>query len=69
MQQALMIGFYIALALLLVVLALGLINLLRTDEKQRSRSNQLMRARIMVQGVIIGILVLLGVVMGSIKLF
>ncbi|MEL6724451.1 MAG: HIG1 domain-containing protein [Pseudomonadota bacterium] len=52
-----------------MVLAMGLINLTRTDEGQRSRSNQLMRMRIIVQAVVIGILVLLGIVLGSINLF
>lgn len=69
MASALTIGLYIGIAGLVVILAMGLINLTKTDEEQRSRSNQLMRMRVMVQAVVIGILVLLGVVLGAIKLF
>jgi hypothetical protein len=69
MASALTIGLYIAIGILFVVLVMGLINLTRTDDGQRSRSNQLMRMRVMVQAVVIGILVLLGIVVGSIDLF
>lgn len=69
MAGALTIGLYVAIAVLFIVLVMGLINLTRTDDGQRSRSNQLMRMRIIVQAVIIGILVLLGIVLGSINLF
>lgn len=69
MAQALTIGLYIGIAALVVILAMGMINLTRTDDGQRSRSNQLMRMRVMVQAAVIGILVLLGIVLGSIKLF
>jgi predicted cation transporter len=69
MASALTIGLYIAIGILFVVLVMGLINLTRTDDGQRSRSNQLMRMRVMVQAVVIGILVLLGSVVGSIDLF
>lgn len=60
-------ALYIAIAALFAVLVFGLVNLLKTDEKQRTRSNQLMRLRILVQFVVIVILVLLGIVLGSIK--
>ncbi|MEE2930786.1 MAG: HIG1 domain-containing protein, partial [Pseudomonadota bacterium] len=69
MASALTIGLYVGIAILFVVLVMGLINLTRTDDGQRSRSNQLMRLRVIVQAVIIGILVLLGIVLGSIQLF
>ena len=69
MANALTIGLYIAIGLLMVILIMGLVNLTRTDEGQRSRSNQLMRMRVMVQAVVIGILVLLGIVLGSINIF
>lgn len=69
MATALTIGLYLAIAALVVALAMGLINLTRTDDGQRSRSNQLMRIRVMVQAAIIGILVLLGIVVGSINVF
>lgn len=66
MATVLSYGFYIALAALVVVLVLGLVNITRTDEGQASRSNQLMRLRVIVQFVVIAILVLLGIVLGSI---
>jgi hypothetical protein len=69
MATTLTIGLYIGIAVLTVILAMGLINLARTDEGQRSRSNKLMRYRVMAQAAVIGILVLLGIVLGSIKLF
>ncbi|MEP1144785.1 MAG: HIG1 domain-containing protein [Henriciella sp.] len=69
MASALTIALYIGIFGLVVVLAMGLINLTKTDEGQRSRSNQLMRMRVMIQAAVIGILILLGIVLGSIKLF
>lgn len=69
MASALTIGLYIGIAVLTIVLIMGLVNLTRTDDGQASRSNQLMRVRVMVQAAVIGILVLLGIVLGSIKLF
>ena len=69
MASALTIGLYVAIGVLFVVLVMGLINLTKTDDEQRSRSNQLMRMRVIVQAVVVGILVLLGIVVGSIQLF
>ena len=69
MASALTIGLYIGIAALTIVLIMGLVNLTRTDEGQASRSNQLMRMRVIVQAVVIGILVLLGIVLGSIDVF
>ncbi|WOR15026.1 twin transmembrane helix small protein [Hyphomonas sp. FCG-A18] len=70
MATLLSYGFYIALAALIVVLVLGLINITRpSSEEQSSRSNKLMRLRVIIQFVVIAILVLLGIVLGSIKLF
>ncbi|WP_241764125.1 MULTISPECIES: HIG1 domain-containing protein [Hyphomonas] len=63
-----MTGFYIALVALLVVLGLGIANIARSDDKQASRSNKLMRLRILVQAVVIVILVALGVTVGAIKI-
>lgn len=68
MQTVLMIGFYVALAALLIVLGLGIANIARSDDKQASRSNKLMRLRILVQAVVIVILVALGVTVGAIKI-
>jgi len=67
MQSALTIGFYVLLAGIVAVLLLGIANLARRDEKQASRSNQLMRLRVILQAGAIAFLVLLGVVAGAIK--
>ena len=68
MQSFLMIGFYIALAALLIVLGLGIANIARTDDQQASRSNKLMRLRVMIQAVVILLLVALGVTVGAINI-
>ena len=67
MQGPLAILLYIAAAALLVVLALGLFNMTRKDARQASRSNQLMRWRIGIQAVCIGLIVLLGIAAGAIN--
>ncbi len=67
MQNVLTIGFYIALAGIVVVLGLGIANLVRQDDKQASRSNKLMRMRVIFQAVAIALLVLIGVAAGAIK--
>jgi Hypoxia induced protein conserved region len=56
---------YAGIAVLTVVLAVGVINLIRTDENARSRSNKLMRLRVAVQAVVIALLVALGWSMGA----
>lgn len=68
MQNILTIGFYIALAAIAVVLVLGVANLARRDANQPSRSNQLMRYRIIFQAAAIALLVAIGFVAGAIKL-
>ncbi|MFN3313030.1 MAG: twin transmembrane helix small protein [Hyphomonas sp.] len=68
MQNILTIGFYIALAGIAVVLVLGVVNLARRDPNQPSRSNQLMRYRVIFQAVAIALLVAIGFVAGAIKL-
>ena len=65
MANILTIGFYIALAALMVVLILGLANLARTDENQPSRSNKLMRLRVLFQAIAIALLCVLGFVLGA----
>ncbi len=67
MDTLLTIGFYAALAGVAVVLVMGILNLVRRDDKQASRSNQLMRLRVIFQGIAIALLVALGVVAGAIK--
>jgi len=68
MQTILMTGFYIALAALVIVLGLGIANPARTDDNQASRSNKLMRLRVLVQAIVIALLVGLGMVVGAIKI-
>ena len=68
MQTILMTGFYIALAALVIVLGLGIANRARTDDNQASRSNKLMRLRVLVQAIVIALLVGLGMVVGAIKI-
>jgi len=68
MQTALTFAFYIALAGVFIILALGLINLVRRDAGQASRSNQLMRMRVAVQFVAVLLLVLIGFVAGKFTL-
>ncbi len=67
MQSLLTIAFYVALAGIVVVLGFGIANLVRTDDKQASRSNKLMRLRVIFQAVAIALLVLIGIVAGAIK--
>jgi len=68
MQSALILGFYAALAAIVVVLVLGIANLARRDANQPSRSNQLMRMRVIFQAIAIALLVLIGIVTGAIRL-
>jgi hypothetical protein len=66
MQIALTYGLYASMAAVLVVLTLGILNLFRTDAKARTRSNQLMRLRVLAQFVAVMLLVALGWVAGVI---
>ena len=65
MATLLSYGLFIGIAALVVVLILGLVNLLKTDEGQPSRSNMLMRARVIAQFAVILVLILLAIVMGA----
>ncbi|MEM7459638.1 MAG: HIG1 domain-containing protein [Pseudomonadota bacterium] len=69
MATALMIGAYAAIGVLIIIFVMAMINLTKTDDGQPTRSNQLMRARVIVQAIIVGLLVVLGIVVGSIQLF
>ena len=61
MEQTLTIALYCAMAILVVILAMGIINLVRSDPEQASRSNKLMRLRVIVQAVAIALLVGVGI--------
>lgn len=67
MEVWLSYGLYAAIAAVFVVLALGVVNLVRTDAQARSRSNKLMRLRVLVQFIAIIFIVLLGVVAGAFR--
>ena len=56
------------LRIAVIVLGLGIANLARTDDNQASRSNKLMRLRVLVQAIVIALLVGLGMVVGAIKI-
>lgn len=67
METWLVYGVYVAIGAVFVVLAFGIVNLVRTDGQARSRSNKLMRLRVLVQFIAIIMLVLLGVVAGAFR--
>ncbi len=62
------IGFYLALAGVAAVLVIGVANLARRDAQQASRSNRLMRLRVIFQAIAIAFLVAIGLAAGAIKL-
>jgi len=65
MQATLTTAIYSAIGVVFVILALGIGNLIRTDSKAASRSNKLMRLRVLVQFVAVILLVALGWVSGA----
>jgi hypothetical protein len=50
------IAIFVAMAAVLVVLVIGIANLAITGDKARSRSNQLMRLRVLVQFIAVVLL-------------
>ncbi len=67
MELWLSYGVYIAIAAVFIVLAFGVVNLVRTDANARSRSNKLMRLRVLVQFIAIILLVALGWAAGAFR--
>lgn len=67
MQIWLAYGVYIAIGAVFLVLAFGVVNLIRTDGQARSRSNKLMRLRVLVQFIAIILLVALGAAAGAFR--
>ena len=65
MEAFLVYGVYIAIGAVFVVLAFGIVNLVRTDGQARSRSNKLMRLRVLVQFIAIIMLVYLSTSLGT----
>lgn len=67
MELWLSYGVYVAIGAVFVVLAFGVVNLVRNDDQARSRSNKLMRLRVLVQFIAIILLVTLGAVAGAFR--
>ena len=67
MQLWLTYALYAVIAVVFVILAVGVVNLVRTDDQARSRSNKLMRLRVLVQFIAILILCALGWVSGAFR--
>jgi formate hydrogenlyase subunit 3/multisubunit Na+/H+ antiporter MnhD subunit len=67
MEMFLLYGVYIAIGAVFLVLAFGVVNLVRTDGQARSRSNKLMRLRVLIQFIAILLLVGLGAVAGAFR--
>lgn len=59
MEQVMQTLFYLALAALFFILMLGLVNLVRTDPDQPSRSNKLMRMRVIMQAICVALILVL----------
>lgn len=66
MQDWLTYALYVVIGVIFVILAVGIVNLLRTDDKARSRSNKLMRMRVAAQFVAVILLVAIGFLSGAI---
>ena len=64
-MQAMQIIFYVSLAAVFVVLMAGIINMARTDPGQASRSNKLMRIRVMAQAFVVAIVCVIGWMAGA----
>jgi Hypoxia induced protein conserved region len=52
------IAIFVAMGLVLAVLVAGIVNLAFTGEKARSRSNQLMRLRVVVQFIAVALIMI-----------
>ncbi|HOZ27778.1 MAG TPA: twin transmembrane helix small protein [Hyphomonadaceae bacterium] len=67
MELWLSYGVYAAIGAVFIVLAFGIANLVRTDAKASSRSNKLMRLRVLVQFIAIILICVLGWVAGAFR--
>jgi hypothetical protein len=67
MEIFLAYGVYVAIGAVFIVLGFGVANLIRTDGQARSRSNKLMRLRVLVQFIAIILLVALGAAAGAFR--
>ncbi len=60
-------ALYAVIGVVFVVLAFGVFNLVRTDDQARSRSNKLMRLRVVVQFIAILLVVAIGFAAGAFR--
>jgi hypothetical protein len=67
MQVWLSYALFAAIGAVFIILAFGVFNLVRTDDQARSRSNKLMRLRVLVQFIAVCLLVALGWVAGAFR--
>lgn len=67
MQVWLSYALFATIGVVFVILAFGVFNLVRTDAQARSRSNKLMRLRVLVQFIAVILLVLLGYIAGAFR--
>ncbi len=58
-MDAMEIVIFVAIGVVFVILVLGIVNLFRTGEEARTRSNQLMRFRVIAQFVAVLLLMAL----------
>jgi heme/copper-type cytochrome/quinol oxidase subunit 2 len=65
MQLWLTYALYAVIGVVFVVLAFGVFKLVRTDSEARSRSNKLMRLRVVVQFIAVLLVVAIGLVAGA----
>jgi hypothetical protein len=65
MQLWLTYALYAVIGVVFVILAFGVFNLIRTDSEARSRSNKLMRLRVVVQFIAVLLVVAIGLAAGA----
>lgn len=65
MQIWLTYALYGTIGIVFIILAFGIFNLVRTDDQAQSRSNKLMRLRVLMQFIAIILLVAIGFLSGA----
>ena len=65
MQIWLTYALYGTIGIVFIILAFGIFNLVRTDDQAQSRSNKLMRLRVLMQFIAIILLVAIGYLSGA----
>lgn len=60
-------ALYATIGVVFLILGVGVFNLVRTDANARSRSNKLMRLRVLVQFIAVIILVVIGWTVGAFR--